>query len=228
MDTQFTEIVSKSGTNQFHGSAFEFIRNNAFDARNYFATSVPPFQRNEFGATIGGPIFRNKTFFFGEYAGFRQRLGEPTIISVPTSAQRTGVATINDSNGTPYQYQVALNSVASGLLAKYPQPNQPNGIYGPNTYNFLFKQPLDVNQFSVRIDHHFSNKDSFFGRASYINNTSQETDLRVGQKAGAESGGNGGSWKRLRGKSPLRLSQEPWKSKQPITTFPPPRRRLLI
>ena len=171
-----TQIVSKSGTNQFHGSAFEFIRNSAFDTRNYFATSVPPFQRNEFGATIGGPIYRNKTFFFGEYAGFRQRLGEPTIISVPTDAERSGAVTIDDANGTPYQYQVSLNSVASGILSKYPSPNQPDGIYGANTYNFLFKQPLDVNQFSIRIDQHFSEKDSLFGRASYINNTSQQTD----------------------------------------------------
>jgi hypothetical protein len=171
-----TQIVTKSGTNQFHGSAFEFIRNSAFDARNYFSTSVPPFQRNEFGATLGGPIFRNKTFFFGEYAGFRQRLGEPTVIPVPTSAERSGVVTILDPSQNPYQYQAPLNPAASTILGKYPLPNQPGGIYGANTYNFLFKQPLDVDQYSIRIDHHLSDKDSFFGRASHINNTSQETD----------------------------------------------------
>jgi len=166
-----TQIVSKSGTNQFHGSAFEFIRNSAFDARNYFSTSVPPFQQNDFGATIGGPIYKSKTFFFGEYAGFRQLLGEPTILSVPTAAERTGMVTINN-----FDYQVPLNPVAAELLAKYPSPNQPNGILGANTYNFLLKQPTGADQFSIRVDHHFSEKDSLFVRASYINNTTSEDD----------------------------------------------------
>jgi hypothetical protein len=166
-----TQIVSKAGTNQFHGSAFEFIRNNALDTHNYFSTVVPPFQRNEFGATIGGPILKGKTFFFGEYAGFRQLLGEPTVISVPTTAERTGLVTIGSN-----QYQVPLNSVASSILGKYPLPNQPSGSYGANTLTFNFKEPLDVNQYSVRIDHHISDHDYLFGRASYINNEQKETD----------------------------------------------------
>jgi hypothetical protein len=166
-----TQIVSKAGSNQFHGSAFEFIRNNALDTHNYFSTVVPPFQRNEFGATIGGPILKGKTFFFGEYAGFRQLLGEPTVISVPTAAERTGLVTIGSN-----QYQVPLNSVASSILGKYPLPNQPSGSYGANTLTFNFKEPLDVNQYSVRIDHHISDHDYLFGRASYINNEQKETD----------------------------------------------------
>jgi Carboxypeptidase regulatory-like domain len=166
-----TQIVTKSGTNQFHGSAFEFIRNSVFDTRNYFASSVPPFQRNEFGGTFGGPIIRAKTFFFGEYAGFRQRLGEPNIISVPTVAERTGLAPLNG-----FQYQIPLNSVAQQVLAKYPLPNQPGGIFGANTYNFLFKQPTNDDQFSVRVDHQISPSDSLFVRASYVNNNAAETD----------------------------------------------------
>jgi hypothetical protein len=166
-----TQMVSKSGSNQFHGSAFEFIRNSALDTRNYFSTIVPPFQRNEFGATLGGPIIRRKTFFFGEYAGFRQLLGEPTIIPVPTAGERTGLITI-DSN----QYQVPLNSVAAGVLAKYPLPNQPNGLYGPSTLNTNFKEPFNTNQFSVRIDHHISDHDYLFGRATYANNEQKDTD----------------------------------------------------
>ena len=93
-----TEMVSKTGTNKFHGSALEFLRNNAFDARNYFATSVPPFKRNEFGVTFGGPVRKDKTFFFGEYAGLRQRLGEPNFAAVPTAAERQGQVTINSFN----------------------------------------------------------------------------------------------------------------------------------
>jgi Carboxypeptidase regulatory-like domain/TonB dependent receptor-like, beta-barrel len=167
-----TQIVTKSGTNQFHGSAFEFIRNGALDASNYFSTTGPaPFQRNEFGVAGGGPILRNKIFFFGQYAGFRQRLGEPTTMNVPTADQRNGLVNVNG-----YTYQVPLNSVAQGILARYPMPNNPNGIYGVNTFTEQFKQPLNVNQFSVRIDYHLSDKDFLFGRASYINNESSETD----------------------------------------------------
>jgi hypothetical protein len=167
-----TQMVSKSGGNQFHGSAFEFIRNSVFDAANYFSSSgVSPFQRNEFGATFGGPIFKGRTFFFVEYAGYRQRLGEPTLMEVPTSDQRNGLVVING-----FTYQVPLNSVAQQILSKYPSPNQPDGVYGPNTYNALFKQPWDDNQYSIRIDHKISDKDSLFGRATLINNNQKETD----------------------------------------------------
>ena len=166
-----TQIVSKSGTNQFHGSAYEYIRNNDLDARNYFSTSVPPFHRNEFGGEVGGPIVKNNLFFEGEYAGLRQTLGEPTIIAVPTADERSGLMTLNG-----YQYQVPLNSVAANVLKAYPEPNQPNGLYGANTYNFQFSQPTTMNQYSVRIDDHISANDSLFGRASYINNSEQDTD----------------------------------------------------
>jgi Carboxypeptidase regulatory-like domain/TonB dependent receptor len=166
-----TQIVSKSGTNRFHGSVFEFIRNSALDAHNYFSTTVPPFQRNEFGATIGGPIYKGKTFFFGQYAGYRQRLGEPTIISVPTAAERTGLVSIGSD-----EYQVPLNAVAAGILNKYPLPNQPSGAFGANTYNFNFKQPTDDDQFSIRIDQHFSERDYLFARVTYMNNTEDDVD----------------------------------------------------
>jgi len=166
-----TQIVSKSGTNQFHGSTYEYVRNNDFDARNYFSTSVPPFHRNEFGAEVGGPILRNKLFFEGEYAGLRQTLGEPTIVAVPTAAERTGLVTLNG-----YQYQVPLDPTASKVLNAYPMPNQPNGLYGANTYNIGFSQPTVMDQFSIRIDDTISARDSIFGRASYINNNEEDTD----------------------------------------------------
>ena len=167
-----TQIVSKSGTNRFHGTAFEYIRNSYFDAANYFSsTGVSPLQRNEFGATIGGPIIRDRTFFFGEYAGFRQLTGTPTLMLVPTAAQRTGLVTIGSD-----QYQVPLTSTSQQVLNGYPAPNQPDGIYGANTYNAILKEPTTDNQYSVRIDHKISEKDSIFGRASVINNSQLETD----------------------------------------------------
>ncbi len=89
-------IATRSGTNQFHGEAFEFLRNNDLDARNFFNTSPTPqspFKRNQFGGALGGPIYRNKTFFFGSYEGLRQRQGLTINQLVPTGAQR---ATVTD------------------------------------------------------------------------------------------------------------------------------------
>ena len=185
-----TQIVSKSGTNGFHGSAFEFVRNNDLDALNYFATTAQPLQRNEFGFTFGGPIKKDKTFFFGEYAGFRQRSGEPVLIPVPTATERQGQVTIADPvTGQPDQLQVPLNAVAQSVLSKYPSPNQPLGAFGANTYNFVFKQPTTTNQFSVRLDQHFSEKDSFFARASYVNNSELDIDpVAASEGAGFSDG----------------------------------------
>jgi len=162
-----TQMVSKSGGNHFHGSLFEFIRNGALDAANYFSSTGPaPFQRNEFGGTIGGPILRDKLFFFGEYAGLRQRLGEPTQLIVPTAAERTGLVSVNG-----YNYQVPLNATAATILNKYPVAPG-----GGSTFFEQFKAPTTVNQYSIRIDYHISDRDTFMGRASYINNSASETD----------------------------------------------------
>jgi hypothetical protein len=188
-----TQMVSKSGTNQFHGSLFEFVRNSAFDARNFFANGpgtageVPPFRRNEFGGTFGAPIKKDKTFFFLEYAGLRQRLGEPDIVVVPTASEKTGVVTIADPVIPDFedQLQVPLNSVAQTILSKYPPPNQPNGEFGPNTFNFMFSLPRNDDQFSARLDQHFSERDSLFVRASYVNNIAKETDPWAAELAGA-------------------------------------------
>ncbi len=171
------QLVSKTGTNQLHGSAFEFDRNSAFNVRNFFSPTVPPFQRNEFGATFGGPIKKDKTFFFGEYAGFRQRLGEPTLFLVPTALERQGVVTIPiGTQGQTETLNVPLNPIAKDILSRYPLPNQPNAPTGPRTFNTQFKVPRNNDQFSIRGDHTFSAKDSIFIRASYINNKQRETD----------------------------------------------------
>jgi hypothetical protein len=181
-----TQMVSKSGTNEYHGSLFEFLRNSAFDARNFFAPSVPPFRRNEFGGTFGGPVKKDKTFFFLEYAGFRQRLGEPDIVPVPTPAEKAGMVTIPDPvTGAPDNLQVPLNPVSAAILAKYPNPNEPNGVLGANTFDFLFSQPTNDDQFSTRVDHHFSSKDSLFARASWVNNIAKETDPWAAELEGA-------------------------------------------
>src|SRR5580700_6768056 len=85
-----TNIVTRSGTNKFHGAAWEFLRNDAMDASDYFTQSVQPLKQNQFGATFGGPIFKDQTFFFGYYEGFRNRQGETVPATVPSLAERQG------------------------------------------------------------------------------------------------------------------------------------------
>ncbi|HWB97393.1 MAG TPA: TonB-dependent receptor, partial [Bryobacteraceae bacterium] len=144
-------IVTKSGTNQFHGVVFEFLRNDAFDARNFFATSKPPLRRNQFGGSLGGPIVKNRTFFFMNYDGTRQTQRGVTNAIVPTTAQRAGdlsaFAAIKDPlTGAPFPGNLIpgsrITAVSQNLLAYWPMPNQPagarNNYYAslPSTDNF--------------------------------------------------------------------------------------------
>ncbi len=97
-----TSVVMRSGTNEFHGDVYDFLRNNSFDARNFFAASTEPLHQNQFGITFGGPIRRDKDFFFVYYEGQRDRQGETTAAIVPTAAERTGnFSGLTDSNGNP-------------------------------------------------------------------------------------------------------------------------------
>ena len=96
-------VATRSGTNELHGSVYEFLRNNALDARGPFDRGdLPPLRQNDFGATLGGPLERNRTFLFGDYSGFRQRAGQSLIVSVPTVNQRTGVFLASEGSGTIY------------------------------------------------------------------------------------------------------------------------------
>jgi len=176
-------IVSKTGTNDFHGSAFEFVRNDAFDARNFFAPSLAPFRRNEFGVTFGGPILipkvyngKNKTFFFFQYAGFRQRLATPVIFAVPTPDERNGLVTITPASGAPYTLKVPVLQDVSTILNKYPLPNNPNGSLGPHTFQSAYSQAVNRDQYSGRLDQRFSDKDSFFFRYSVATNRQPNQD----------------------------------------------------
>jgi Carboxypeptidase regulatory-like domain len=172
----FTNVVTKSGVNQIHGSVFEFVRNASFDARNYFDNDVangrriPPFVRNEFGFTNGGPVVlpgiydgRGRTFYFGEYQGFRQVLGTTQVIPVPTEAERQGIDTTTFPGDT---LTVPVNAAVLPVLNGYPLPNQPNGAFGDRTYATSSKVVTRTDQFSVRIDHQISNKASLVTRFS--------------------------------------------------------------
>ena len=177
-------IASKSGTNDLHGSLFEFVRNDIFDARNFFAPSVAPFRRNEYGFTVGAPVLiprvyngKNKTFFFIQYAAFRQRLAGPVIFAVPTADERKGLVTITPtSGGAPYQLQVPISQDVSKILNAYPLPNNPNGPLGPRTFASAYSTAIDRTQWSGRIDQRFSDKDSFFFRYSLADNVAPRQD----------------------------------------------------
>ena len=173
----FTNVVTKSGVNQVHGSFFEFARNAAFDAGNYFdhksvadERRIPPFVRNEFGFTNGGPVVipnvydgRDRTFYFGQYQGFRQVLGTTQVFPVPTAAERQGIDTFTFPGDT---LTIPVNPAIVPVLNRYPLPNDPSGAFGERTYAASSKIYTRTDQFSVRIDHHISDKATLLTRFS--------------------------------------------------------------
>jgi len=144
-------IATRAGSNQLHGSAFEFLRNNALDAPNFFDQgSAPPFQRNQFGASLGGPIRSDKTFLFGNYEGFRQNLHQTSVAFVPGLAARAIAAP---------SVQPLLNLWPTPPVGT-PELNIPGQTYGISE---VFSSPLQAirEDFgTVRLDHIFSEKDS--------------------------------------------------------------------
>lgn len=151
--------VTKSGTNQLHGSLFEFVRNSAFDAKNFFdaaANPIPAFRRNQFGAEADGAIVKNKTFFLASYEGLRQRLGVTSRTVVPDANARLGIF----PNGT----RVTVNPAVPAYLALVPLPNDRSFGDGTGEYVAAASQSVDENFFVARIDHRFNDKTSLFGR----------------------------------------------------------------
>jgi Carboxypeptidase regulatory-like domain/TonB dependent receptor len=153
--------VSRSGTNQLHGSAYDFLRNDVLDARSYFdaPNGPPPFRRNQFGASLGGPIKKDKTFFFGNYEGLRQQLGETGVTTVPDAAMRAG--------NLPGQAPITVPAPIQQLLALWPQPcNGADNGNGTCQYTTVGSNPVNEDYWLVRVDHHLSQKDSLFFRFS--------------------------------------------------------------
>ncbi len=171
-------IVTQSGTNQFHGSVFEFLRNNAVDARNFFdvgapppfqdrSVGAPPFQRNQFGASLGGPIQSDKTFIFGNYEGFRQNLHQTSQTFVPADDARNGtLAPLGGQCAVAVRAQCAL--VVQQLLNLWPAANgpelllngQPSGIA---TLTSSPPQTVREDFGTARLDHIFSERDTLAG-----------------------------------------------------------------
>src|ERR1700731_4097961 len=193
----FTNIVTRSGKSGFHGSFFEFLRNSALDARNYFdhpsiaePGRIPPFRRNEFGFTNGGPIVLpnvydgwDRTFYFVQYQGFRQVLGTTQVLAVPTAAERAGQDVVPYSDGSTDMLQIAgnpnspgVNPAIAAVMAHYPLPNNPTGAYSARTYAAPSKVVTNADQFSVRIDQKLGTKGQLLGRFNYDNLTGPTTN----------------------------------------------------
>jgi len=172
-------VSTRSGTNEFHGSAWEFLRNDKLDARDFFnkegSGPKPTFQRNQFGATLGGPFHHDRTFFFGAFEGVRRRQVFTSQQQVPTEAFRRGdlsglVSPIRDPDrfGLSFPGNIIpatrINSVARKILDRGSFPLPTPGLASPNNYLAVNPFPNDVNQYNLRVDHRVSGSTEVFGR----------------------------------------------------------------
>ncbi len=179
-------VITKSGTNELHGDLYDFFRNNAMDARNFFAAGTEPLHQNQFGATLGGPIRRNKDFLFVYYEGQRDKQGETRTAIVPTAAERTGdfsglvdsgtgqpIPLINEFTGQPFPN----NQIPSFLISPIAQQAEklyPLGNLSPSLFSSTQTMTNNYDQGGFRLDHYFSNSDQLFAR--YATSSLHELD----------------------------------------------------
>lgn len=178
-------LTLKPGTNEIHGTLFEFLRNNVLDARSFFSPRVDPLRRNQFGGVISGPILKNKTFYMANYEGLRTRRAATLFHTVPTERQRTGDFNEGAPIFDPATYNAAANArqpfpdnripntrfgqIGTGALKYYPAPNTPIGA----AFNYLVQTANtdDNDQFHGRVDHQISDRSLLFGRYSWSDGT---------------------------------------------------------
>jgi len=187
-----TNIITRSGTNRVHGTLWEFLRNDAIDANNYFAQTKEPLKQNQFGATIGGPIKRDKTFVFGFYEGFRNREGRTELTTVPSVKERGGDFSelctagwtgpfcnnqqqqlFNVFANAPYPYNKVpsnqFNSVSENLLSFFPLPNA-----GLNLFSTTQTLRNNTDEFGIKVDHYLTPHDTLDFR--YVFNQMSQVD----------------------------------------------------
>ena len=190
-------LSTRSGSNGFHGSVWEFFRNEVLNARNYFAPAnqnKPEFRRNQYGAVLGGPIVKDRTFFFVDYQGVKQAIGTVRISTVPTLLERQGNFTELYGSANPVLYDPAttvqtptgftrspfsptniipigrIDSAALAVLNHYPLPTATGTA---NNFTLVGNDQDHQNQFDTRVDHKFSDRDQIFGRYSYFHDVDQ-------------------------------------------------------
>ena len=199
--------ITRSGTNQFHGSVYEFLRNSALDAANFFENSgglkKSPFRLNQFGASGGGPIRKDRTFIFADYEGLRRSKGKPFTNAVPSPDARKGILAgrmplvgrcppekngATSTNLAPGQASVCVDDAAARFLPLYHLPNGAligNGDLG--NYNVAVQQVVSENFFTTRVDHRFAEKDSLFGTYMYDDTPYQSPDRFNVQLIGSQT-----------------------------------------
>ena len=155
-------IISKSGSNGYHGAAYEFLRNNDLDGRNFFATTgpAPEYRQNQFGANLGGAIIKNRTFFFGDYEGFRMVQGQTYTSTVPTLYEEQHPGDLSDTGGPVL---TTVDPIALKYFAMYPAPTSTATI---NNFTFSPNKTQFSNVYDIRIDHRFNDNNTIFGRYS--------------------------------------------------------------
>jgi hypothetical protein len=163
----------RSGTNDVHGSGFEYLRSDAFNARSFFAPTKAPYRSNQFGGTFGGPILRNRAFFFGDYQGLRLDQGRTVTLTVPTPLMRQGIFSeipdriFDPATGQPFADNAIpaaqIDPIARKVANLYPLPNQP-GLANNYIENNVLKQTGNAGDF--RLDYHMGASGSVFGRYS--------------------------------------------------------------
>jgi hypothetical protein len=208
-------VALKSGSNQIHGGAYEFLRNEALDAKNFFATTRSPYKRNQFGADIGGPIVHDRTFFFGDFEMGRIRQSTTAVSTLPTAAQRTGLfssSIVDPQTGAPFAgNQIPANRidpVAANVLAFLPLPQT-----AAATNNFVYASPVISNpyRFDFRIDQIVSDRQNLYFRYS-----EQETDSNVSSNLPPDAQGNyysGGGAQTTNSKSFVLVYNRVWSSR---------------
>ena len=171
-------VTTQAGTNAFHGSVWEFHRNSVLDARNFFATQKPSFRRNQFGGVLGGPIRKDRTFFFAGYEGQRRGQQEASLATVPASAFRNGdfssisTPVRNPFNGnTPFPGnripQAMWSKQGSGILALYPLPNRG----GSPNFDSAAAGHFSIDQWSARVDHRLGMNDNVYGAYEFADSS---------------------------------------------------------
>ena len=169
-----TNIITRSGTNQIHGALWEFFRNDVFDATNFFAATTEPLKQNQFGASLGGPVRKDKTFLFGFYEGFRNHQGETQSSTVPSVAERSGDFSASCPEGFtagfcnnpnhqlfnvflnkpyPNNQLTDINPLSTGLLSLFPLPNS-----GLNLFTSTQIVTQNYDQFGIRLDHYLTHR----------------------------------------------------------------------
>src|SRR5438445_13484674 len=168
-------VVTNSGTNAIHGSGFEFLRNSALDAKNYFDPAnrpIPAFKRNQFGGVVGGPIKKDKLFFLGSYEGLRERLGLTYNTPVPNLRAHQGYLPING-----VEQFIGVHPGSQPMMNLYPLPNGPDNSDGTGQFINNSIQPSTEDYMLARVDSQLSSKDSLYGRYVF----DQANVMRLGQ-----------------------------------------------